>query len=233
MKKIFNLIAVLLLLFIAQIFASNTHTIAILDFSNNSLMDKDKYSSLSAGLAEILITELSKVSSLQIVERQKITELIKEMQLAQSGMVSEDTGVQVGRLLGAKYLVFGSYMVIDKKMRVDTRIVEVETGITIKATQVTKNVSKMFEIIQALTENIVADLNIKLSDNEEQLLTSEETPTEVIELFSQGLEFEEANDLAKAKEYYVKAFKMDQEFAPVRKRLKALLLKMKDDKNKS
>ncbi len=230
MKKGIMVIAILVTIWMTQSFA-NEKTIAILDFSNNSLEEKEKYASLSSGLAEILITELSQISSLQVVERKKINEIIKEMQLVQSGLVSEETGVQVGRLVGAKYLVFGSFMVIKKKVRVDTRIVEVETGLTVKATQVTKDVSKMFEIIQALTENILTDLNIALSAQEENLLASGETSNEVIELFSEGLAFEEANDLLKAKEHYVKAFKLDEKFVPVRKRLKALLLRMQSESN--
>ncbi|MDW7681367.1 MAG: CsgG/HfaB family protein, partial [bacterium] len=128
-----KLITISLLLLLCSVLSLRATTIAILDFSNNCLFDKDKYASLSPGLAEILITELNKIQSIQIVERQKINQLIQEMQLAQSGLVSEETGVQVGKLVGAKYLVFGSYMVFDKKIRVDVRIVEVETGVTIKA----------------------------------------------------------------------------------------------------
>ncbi|OQX96194.1 hypothetical protein B6I21_01665 [candidate division KSB1 bacterium 4572_119] len=227
MKKYFLLFITLTFLFNISYSFSQQQTIAILDFSNNSLMDKDKYSSLSGGLAEIFITELSKVSSLKIVERQKINELIQEMQLAQSGMVSEETGVQVGRLVGAKYLVFGSYMVINKKIRVDTRIVEIETGLTIKAAEVTKNVSKMFEIIQTLSEKILKDLNIKLLKGEKKILNEGNTSTEVIELFSKGLEYEESGDLENAKAFYMKSFKMDNNFAPVRKKLKALLTRKK------
>ena len=138
----FFLILAVTLLTISNLL-SQTKTIAVLDFSNNCIFEKEKYASLSPGLAEIMITELSNVKTLKFVERQKLNAMIEEMQLAQSGLVSEETGVQVGKLVGAKYLVFGSYMVFDKKERMDARIVEVETGLTIKAEQVTRKVNKM------------------------------------------------------------------------------------------
>ncbi len=222
----FTFVFIFILIFTIQIFAQN-ETIAVLDFSNNCLMEKEKYQALSGGLAEIMITELSKVKSLQLVERQKINELINEMQLAQSGLISEDTGVQVGKLLGAKYLVFGSYMIFDKKIRVDVRIVEVETGLTIKAEEVTDKVKNMFKVMKKLSEKILKNLNVKLSKEDKKNLFASETSTEVIELFSKGLEAEEKGDLENAKIYYVKAFKMDNHFSPVRKKLKNLLMKEK------
>ena len=231
MRKIFGLIFLLSILLVNFLSATEMKTIAVLDFSNNSIMEKEKYASLTSGLAEILITELGKVKSLQVVERKKINEIIKEMQLAQSGLISEETGVTVGKLLGAKYLVFGSYMVFDKKIRVDIRIVEVETGLTIKAEEVTNKTSKMFEIIQELSEKILKDLDIELTKEEKNLLKASDTSTEVINLFSKGLEFEEAGNMEMAKEYYIKAFKRDKNFKPVRKRLKALLLRQKNNKN--
>jgi len=220
----------LVLLFFISVHSAPTETIAVLDFSNNSLMDREKYESLSGGLAEIMITELSKVKSLQFVERQKINELIKEMQLAQSGLVSEDSGVQVGKLLGAKYLVFGSYMVFNKKIRVDVRIVEVETGLTVKAEEVTDKAKNMFKVIKKLSEKILKNLNVKLSKEEKKSLFADNTSSEVIELFSLGLEAEENGDFANAKKYYIQAFKMDNDFAPVRKKLRALLTKEKQKK---
>ena len=206
---------------------SQTETIAILDFSNNCIFEKEKYASLSPGLAEIMITELSNIKTLKFVERQKINALIQEMQMAQTGLVSEETGVQVGKLVGAKYLVFGSYMIFDRKVRIDVRIVEVETGLTIKAEQVTKKLSKMFEIIKELNKKILKNLDVKLTKDEKKLLNKTDASTEVIALFSKGLESEEANNLKKAKQFYIKAFKLDNNFIPVRKKLKTLLIKNK------
>jgi TolB-like protein len=229
MTKMISMLVITVVIITFSCVYAQTETIAILDFSNNCILEKDKYTSLSPGLAEIMITELSAIKTLKFVERQKINELIQEMQLAQSGLVSEETGVQVGKLIGAKYLIFGAYMVFDKKIRIDVRIVEVETGITIKAEQATNKVKKMFDIIKELNGKILKDLNIKLTKNVTKILNADETSTEVIELFSQGLEFEDKHNMEKAKQLYKKAFMLDKNFKPVRKRLKAILLKEKTE----
>ncbi len=223
-----NPINLMLLLFIIMIPVSNfsaedSKTLAILDFSNNSLVDKEKHASLSQGLAEIMITELSKVQSLQLVERQKINSLIQEMQLSQSGIISEDAGVQVGKLLGAHFLVFGSYMIsFNNKIRVDIRIVNVETGVTVKAEEVTDKVSKLFEIIKKLNEKITRDLEVKLSDDEKKALMTSEVSLDVISYFSTGLEFEELNKIDEAKKMYQKILEKDADFEPAQKRLREL-----------
>jgi len=204
-------------------FAGARKTLAILDFSNNSIIEKERHASLSQGLAEIMITELSKIQSLQLVERQKINSLIEEMQLSQSGIISENAGIQVGKLLGAHFLVFGSYMIsFNNKVRVDIRIVEVETGVTIKADEVTDKVSKLFEIIKKLNKKIAEDLDVKLSENEKKDLMNSEASLDVISSFSSGLEMEELNRIDDAKKIYQKILNNDPDFEPAKKRLTEL-----------
>jgi len=201
----------------------NNKTLAILDFSNNSLLDKEKHASLSQGLAEIMITELSKIQSLKLVERQKINALIQEMQLSQSGITSEEAGIQVGKLLGAHFLVFGSYMLsFNDKIRIDIRIVEVETGITIKAEEVTDKVTKLFEIIKKLNEKLTKDLEIRLTNEEKKALLDAEASLDVISGFSKGLEFEGLNKIDEAKRMYQKILSKDPDFEPAKKRLREL-----------
>ncbi|MFZ5518392.1 MAG: CsgG/HfaB family protein [Candidatus Zhuqueibacterota bacterium] len=227
MKKIF-ILSLPLFLFISLISFSHAteKTIALLDFSNNSLFDKEKYSSLSPGLAEIMITELSKIKAFKLVERKKINALIEEMQLSQSGLISEESNIQVGKLLGAQYLVFGSYMVNSKdKVRIDVRIVEVETGLTIKAEEVTDKLDKIFDIIKKLNDKIIKDLDIKLSSAERQTLDEGSASLEVIAYFSQGIAFEEKKEFEKAKQMYIKALKSDQSYEPAKTRLKELMQK--------
>lgn len=225
-KKIFTVAIVLAIItgFRNAVSLEDSQTLAILDFSNNSLVDKEKYASLSPGLAEIMITELSKIQNLQLVERQKINSLIQEMQLSQSGILSEDAGVQVGKLLGAHFLVFGSYMIsFNNKIRVDIRIVEVETGLTIKAEAVTDEVSKLFKIIKKLNEKITQDLNIKITKQEKKILKEGDVSLDVISTFSKGLEYEQANNFNEAKHIYLKILEIDPNFEPAKNRLKELV----------
>ena len=85
-------------------------TIAFLYFENNSLVDREELEPLSKGLADMFITEFSKLNNLKVVERARLEKLLQEMAIGQSGILEESSAQQVGKMLGAQYLVFGSFM---------------------------------------------------------------------------------------------------------------------------
>jgi curli biogenesis system outer membrane secretion channel CsgG len=83
---------------------------------------------LRKGLAQMLITDLSSSPAFQIVERERLEALLAEQKLAATGKLDPATATRVGRLLGARYMVMGGYFDLNDALRVDARLVEVETG---------------------------------------------------------------------------------------------------------
>src|SRR5208283_6096078 len=109
--------------------ATNPQTIGILYFENNSVVDKDKLDPLKKGLADMLITEMSKIKSLSVVERQRIQSVVEELNLGEMDLVDRDTVQKMGKLLDAKVLLLGGFSnLFGDKLRIDTRIVSTETG---------------------------------------------------------------------------------------------------------
>ena len=82
-------------------------TMAVLYFINKT--GRTELDPLQKGLAYMLITDLSKVEGLQLVERAKLQALVQEMGLGTSGLVDPDTAPRVGRLLGAAHVVGGKF----------------------------------------------------------------------------------------------------------------------------
>jgi curli biogenesis system outer membrane secretion channel CsgG len=60
------------------------------------------------GLTEMLTSELFKTGRFIMVERSALTDVVKEQELGQTGLVQKDTAVKVGELLGAQLLVAGA-----------------------------------------------------------------------------------------------------------------------------
>ena len=82
-------------------------------------------------LAEFIsarVLETLKTRGVKVVERQKLLSVLKELSLGQSELADPATRLRIGRLSGAKKMVFGSYQVIGGSMRIDLRLVDVETG---------------------------------------------------------------------------------------------------------
>lgn len=191
-------------------------TLAVLDFENNSFFKPEEVQSLSKGLAQILITELNRSGAIQVVERQKLRSLMDELKLAQSGVTSEQGSLQVGKMIGARHLVFGGFMVMmDDKIRIDVRIVEVETGLTIKAGEATGKTKDILSLVQKLSAKILKDLDIRLTQNAETL---GKIGIEALKLFSKGIEFEDRGEKAKALECYRAALDKEPDFQQAKDR---------------
>jgi curli biogenesis system outer membrane secretion channel CsgG len=83
---------------------------------------------LRKGLAQMLISDLTGQDGWLVVERERLEAVLAEQKLAQSGKIDKATAAKLGKLLGARYLVVGSYFDLMGALRVDARLVSVETG---------------------------------------------------------------------------------------------------------
>ena len=110
--------------------------IAVWPFENGGSygQDAEDFEALRVGLQQILITELARNGSMRVVERARLNELIQEQDLGASGRVDPNTAAQVGKLVGAKFMVLGGFVDLFGDFRIDARIVDVETGELTKLT---------------------------------------------------------------------------------------------------
>jgi len=88
---------------------------------------------LRKGLAQMLISDLSGTDTIRVVERDRLEDILTELKLQGSGKIDPKSAAKLGKLLGAKYLVVGGYFDLQGALRVDARIVDVETGRVVKS----------------------------------------------------------------------------------------------------
>ena len=93
--------------------------VAVLDYINASMRTDADYQALSKGIATVLAGRLGETDSIRIVTREKLNEIMAEQNLATSGRVDPGQAVQVGKLLNAHHMVYGTYLV---QPNGDTRI---------------------------------------------------------------------------------------------------------------
>ncbi|MFT5587547.1 MAG: curli biogenesis system outer membrane secretion channel CsgG [Cognaticolwellia sp.] len=120
--------------------AKEPERVAVLYFENQGNPELEP---LKVGLAQMLITDLTGSKGIQVVERAKLQAILDELELGHSGKVDGDTAAQVGKLLGAKWLILGSYFELMGTLRIDARLVRVETG-EIVASQGVNDVANAF-----------------------------------------------------------------------------------------
>jgi len=71
--------------------------------------DKAHYgNNIGQGISDMLVTALVESNKFNVIERSELDEILKEQGLGMSGMVTEQSAAQVGKLLGVELIVTGS-----------------------------------------------------------------------------------------------------------------------------
>lgn len=78
------------------------------------------------GLAELMIADLVQSDQVRVVERARLNEVLEELKLSQSGKVDPKAALQVGKLLGAAFLVTGSILPLKGKVIFTMRAIHTE-----------------------------------------------------------------------------------------------------------
>ncbi len=197
-------------------------TIAVpLPFENNSIGEfQTKLGGIGTGLSQSFLGDFSKISSLKIVERDKIDFLIKEQQLAASGMVDQSTAIKAGKILSAHLMIFGGFTQIDKNNTIMiARVVNVETSEVIAVLD-QKGGSNYFEMEKELVKKICDKLDILLSEQETKEVEMGGTKSlDATAEYALGLEFEDKYDYPKAFEHFKKAIEIDPDFIEAKKKV--------------
>jgi curli biogenesis system outer membrane secretion channel CsgG len=111
--------------------AAESATIAVWPFDSHVVGTTSPPSEqlvLQEMLPDMLGAALSVSPRLRLVERQRLHDVLNEQKLGSSVLAEEQTRLRLGRLLGARLLVFGSHMRIGDAWQLDIRVVEVETS---------------------------------------------------------------------------------------------------------
>lgn len=135
--------------------------VAVLDYINASMRTDGDYKVLSKGIATVLAGRLGETDSIRIVTREKLNEIINEQNLATSGRVDPSQAVQVGKLLNAHHIIYGTYLV---QPNGDTRITasaySVETSEMEFSTQVRGAADKLQDLIDQLGDKLATGMKL-------------------------------------------------------------------------
>ena len=190
---------------------ASARTIAIAYFDNNT--GSAELDPLRKGLADMLITDLANVSSLQIVERDKLNQVLGELKLSQSKFIDPKTAQRLGKGLAAEYIMTGGYVVRGDSMRVDVRVVEVKTGRVAASEKVEGKKEDFFALEKDLVDILIKTLDVKLSAGERGKLRSNATQSfDAWQKYSAGLDARDRGDDAEARRLFQAALDADPNY---------------------
>jgi len=140
------------------------HIVAVLYFDNHT--GEARYDALGKGIAEMLITDLSGIPYLRLVERARLQDLLNEVEFSRSDHADPETALEIGRFLAAEYVVIGSFVESSPQIRVDSRVIRTETGEILRSTSSAGNEEEFFAIHDALAQGLIEALELALSEDE-------------------------------------------------------------------
>ena len=169
---------------------------------------------LERGMAELLITDLSRSAKLTVVERDRMQALADEIRLGSSGSVDAATAVRAGRLIQAGTLVNGVILQQGTDgLTLDARLVTVADGSLGAPATISNSLDALFAMEKQLAFALFDRLGVELTPAERQLV--ERRPTTNLNAFlaySRGLQAVDDGRFEDASRFFDEAKGMDPSF---------------------
>jgi serine/threonine protein kinase/Tfp pilus assembly protein PilF len=184
---------------------SAPRSIAVLAFANLSTDADNEY--LSDGLSDEIINALTRIEDFRVASRTSA--------FAFKG-TSEDIR-SIGRRLNVRSVLEGSVRKAGNRLRVTAQLINVEDGYHLWSERYDREMKDVFVIQDEIAENVVAALQVVLSDAEKQAI--QKVPTADIEAYDYYLrgrkffyQFREKS-LQYARQMFARAIESDSEYA--------------------
>ena len=146
---------------------------------------------LGYGVAQLVVTDLSKISSLKLVERERVQVLLDELELASGGHVDPRTAARAGRLLRAERVVQGLVRQTRDGVELEATVVRTTDGTVEASVDIGDKLERLFTLEKVIITGVLQQTGISVTPAELRAIT--ERPTQDLQAFlvaSRGLEAE-------------------------------------------
>lgn len=102
-------------------------TVAVADFEGGSIPPDKKTDFWGRALASFMIAYLAASQNMRVVDREHLAAGLREQRLGATDLSDEATRLRVGKILGAKCFIFGTYTIVGDQAALAARMDAVET----------------------------------------------------------------------------------------------------------
>jgi TolB-like protein/Tfp pilus assembly protein PilF len=126
-----------------------------------------RYKHLGEGASDALVNHIVRSGALRIVEESQLNKAIESIARSNTGYFEEESMLQVGRLVHARFIVIGSVDVLEDQVAINGRVLEVETAQLLVAERVhgpLKNAFSLYDKLAIpLTKQLLKNLSMRVS----------------------------------------------------------------------
>jgi TolB-like protein len=188
------------------------NTVGILYFDNRT--GRSELDPLQKGLSLMLITDLAKIDTIQVVERVKLQALVDELKLGATGLVDPATAPRLGRLLGAAFLLGGQLQPDGKAgIHIDADLLRVVQRDTLGRPTSSGPFEELLRMEKEILFETVRLLRLKLSPKQIEDLKKPLTGNlDALMAWFRGIGFSDRQEYTQAAASYQKAVQADPGF---------------------
>ncbi|HEY3356608.1 MAG TPA: CsgG/HfaB family protein [Polyangia bacterium] len=142
--------------------AADRPALSVLYFENRT--GQADYDVLRKGLADMIVTDLAAWDGVTVLERERLEAVLAELKLQQTKFIDATRRQQIGKLLGAQYVLIGTLNLAAQTLAIDAQLVEVKTGAVRVAARARGAPDRVFELEQELVNKITAGIDARLKN---------------------------------------------------------------------
>ena len=160
-------------------------SIAVMTFANVTREPADEW--IGEGIAETVTSDLKNLHNLAVIGRAQIFELLKNIAVGRDA-TDDRLAIELGRRLGAWWVVTGAYQRIGMRIRITAQVIEVLPATLIKTLKIDGGIDDIFELQDRIVFELSRSLDLKVDRVQAAAIARDETKSvEAFEAYSRGL----------------------------------------------
>jgi non-specific serine/threonine protein kinase len=158
--------------------------VAVMTFANITRDPADDW--IGTGIAETVSSDLKNVHNLTVIGRARVYDALRN--LSTDAHLNDSLAIDIGRRLGAAWVVVGGYQRMGATIRITANFVEVATGAVQRTVKVDGRIDDIFELQDKIVYELTQGLNVALQGSEVAGIEKQETRSvEAYESYARGM----------------------------------------------
>jgi len=193
--------------------AAVERSVAVMTFANITREPADDW--IGSGIAETVSSDLKNIHGLTLIGRARVFDALRN--LSSGAHLDESLAIDVGRRLGATWVVVGGFQRLGELVRITANFVDVETGEVRRTVKVDGRIGDIFALQDKIVFELSQGLNVALRGTEIAGIEKHETRSvEAYESYARGmmnLRLASRDSIERAISAFEDAIRHDPEYA--------------------
>ena len=159
-------------------------SVAVMTFSNITREPDDDW--IGTGIAETVSSDLKNIEGLTVIGRARVFDALRN--LSSSTRLDDALAIDIGRRLGATWVVVGGFQRLGDLVRITANFVDIGTGEVRNTVKVDGRIGGIFELQDKIVYELSRGLNLALRGSEIAGIERQETKSvEAYESYARGM----------------------------------------------